>query len=44
MAFLIWRRMGRDDKATKSAWRRLMESNCPTDDVMALVAYHVLAE
>jgi hypothetical protein len=41
MAFLIWRRMGRNNEATGSAWRRLMESNCPTPDVMALVAFHI---
>ena len=41
MAFLIWRRMGRSNHATGAAWRRLMESDCPTQDVMALVAFHV---
>ena len=41
MAFLIWRRMGRSSESTGSAWRRLMESDCPTQDVMALVAFHV---
>ena len=41
MAFLIWRRMGRNNDATGAAWRRLMESNCPTPDVMALVAFQV---
>ncbi|MBI1249350.1 hypothetical protein GC197_16085 [bacterium] len=41
MAFLIWRRMGRDNEATGAAWRRLMESDCPTPDVIALVAFHV---
>lgn len=41
MAFLIWRRMGRDYEATGASWRRLMESNCPTTDVIALVVFHV---
>ncbi len=41
MAFLIWRRMGRNNDATGAAWRRLMESNCPTPEVMALVAFHI---
>ena len=41
MAFLIWRRMGRNNEATGGAWRRLMESNCPTPDVIALVAFHI---
>lgn len=41
MAFQIWRRMGRNNEATGAAWRRLMESDCPTQDVMALVAFHV---
>jgi hypothetical protein len=41
MAFLIWRRMGRSYPATGYAWRRLMENNCTTEDVMALVAYYV---
>lgn len=40
MAYLIWRRMGRSHEATGAAWRRLMESDCPTPDVIALVAYH----
>jgi len=44
MAFLIWRRMGRNNEATGAAWRRLMESNCPTQDVIALVAYYVFDE
>ena len=44
MAFLIWRRMGRSNEATGAAWRRLMESNCPTQDVIALVAYCVFDE
>ena len=44
MAFLIWRRMGRSNEATGAAWRRLMESNCPTQDVIALVAYYVFDE
>lgn len=41
MAFQIWRRMGCSNQATGAAWRRLMESDCPTQDVMALVAFHV---
>ena len=41
MAFLIWRRMGRNNESTGAAWCRLMQSNCPTQDVMALVAFHV---
>ena len=41
MAFQIWRRMGRNNESTGSAWRRLMEGDCPTQDVMALVAFHV---
>ena len=41
MAFLIWRRMGRNNESTGAAWRRLMEIDCPTPDVMALVAFHV---
>jgi len=41
MAFQVWRRMGRNNEATGAAWRRLMESDCATPDVMALVAYHV---
>lgn len=41
MAFLIWRRMGRNHEATGEAWRRLMQSDCPTPDVMALVAFYV---
>ena len=41
MAFLIWRRMGRNQESTGAAWRRLMQSNCPTEDVMALVAFHI---
>ena len=41
MAFQIWRRMGRNNESTGAAWRRLMESDCPTQDVMALVAFHV---
>lgn len=41
MAFQILRRMGRSNEATGAAWRRLMESDCATSDVMALVAYHV---
>ncbi len=44
MAFQIWRRMGRKNKATGAAWRRLMQSDCPTVDVMALVAFHVFNE
>ena len=44
MAFQIWRRMGRNNEATGSAWRRLMESDCPTQDVMALVAFYVFNE
>ncbi len=28
----------------RAAWRRLTERNCPTADVMALVAYNELAE
>ena len=30
MAFLIWRRMGRNNEATSASWRRLME-NPPAD-------------
>ena len=41
MAFQIWRLMGRNNESTGSAWRRLMQSDCPTQDVMALVAFHV---
>ncbi len=41
MAFQIWRRMGRNNESTGAAWRRLMESDCPTQDVMALVAFHI---
>lgn len=41
MAFQIWRRMGRNSEATGAAWRRLMQSDCATPDVMGLVAYHV---
>ncbi len=41
MAFQIWRRMGRNHEATGAAWRRLMENDCSTHDVMALVAFHV---
>lgn len=41
MAFLVWRRMGRDFESTGAAWRRLMQSGCPTPDVIALVAFHV---
>lgn len=41
MAFQIWRRMGRNSDATGAAWRRLMQTDCPTEDVMALVAFHV---
>lgn len=41
MAFQIWRRMGRNNESTGAAWRRLMQSDCPTEDVMALVAFHV---
>ena len=41
MAFQIWRRMGRSNESTGAAWRRLMESDCPTQDVMALVAFNV---
>lgn len=44
MAFQIWRRMGRNNESTGAAWRRLMESDCPTQDVMALVAFHVFNE
>ena len=42
MAFLIWRRMGRNFEATGAAWRRLMQSDCPTSEVIALVAFHVV--
>ena len=42
MAFQIWRRIGRNNEATGEAWRRLMQSDCPTADVMALVAFYVL--
>jgi hypothetical protein len=41
MAFQIWRRMGRNNESTGEAWRRLMQSDCPTPDVMALVAFYV---
>lgn len=41
VAFQIWRRMGRNNESTGAAWRRMMESDCPTQDVMALVAFHV---
>ena len=41
MAFQIWRRMGRSNEAAGAAWRRLMQNDCPTQDVMALVAFHV---
>lgn len=41
MAFQIWRRMGRNNEATGEAWQRLMQSDCPTSDVMALVAFYV---
>jgi hypothetical protein len=41
MAFQILRRMGRNNESTGVAWRRLMQSDCPTQDVMALVAFHV---
>ncbi len=41
MAFQIYRRMGRSNEATGAAWRRLMQSDCATPDVMALVAFHV---
>jgi hypothetical protein len=41
MAFQIWRRMGRNSESTGAAWCRLMQSDCPTQDVMALVAFHV---
>lgn len=41
MAFQIWRRMGRNNEATGEAWRRLMQNDCPTPDVTALVAFYV---
>ncbi|KAA5538585.1 hypothetical protein FYK55_27240 [Roseiconus nitratireducens] len=41
MAFQIWRRMGRNNESTGAAWRRLMQSDCPNEDVMAFVAFHV---
>ena len=41
MAFQIWRRMGRSNEAAGAAWRRLMQNDCPNEDVMALVAFHV---
>jgi len=44
MAYLIWRRMGRNHEATGAAWRRLMQSDCPTPEVIALVAHHVFKQ
>ena len=41
MAFQIWWRMGRNNEATGEAWRRLMQNDCPTPDVTALVAFYV---
>lgn len=41
LAYTIWKRAGMNPKACGHMWRRMMENNCPDEDVMALVAYWV---
>lgn len=37
LAFLIWRRWGRDMAAGAVAWRRLLQNDCSDEDYAALV-------
>jgi hypothetical protein len=37
LAFLVYKRFGRDESAAADAWRRLLVNNCSTGQFMALV-------
>lgn len=37
LAYLVWRRWGKDDEAAAAAWRRLHQNSCPTSQFVALV-------
>lgn len=37
MAWLIFKRFGRDDEAAAAAWRRMMQNGCAVADFMQLV-------
>jgi hypothetical protein len=37
MAFLIWKRFGRDDQSATKAWRRMLENGTPVEYFMELV-------
>jgi len=41
LAYLIWKRSGKNDAAAASMYRRMMENDCPVSDFMFMVAHHV---
>jgi hypothetical protein len=43
LAYLIWKRSGKNDAAAVGMYRRMMENDCPLSDFMFMVAHHVFA-
>ena len=43
MAYLIWKRFGKNKRSAAAAWRRMLENNCSDEQFMGLVCevcYH----